>query len=54
MLIVATSGYVAGVAIDHGIGVRTVALWTGAAMLVPALAWLWAMRWWREGEDQRV
>jgi len=54
MLIVATSGYVAGVAIDHGIGVRTVALWTGAAMLVPALAWLWAMRWWREGEDQGV
>jgi len=54
MLMVATSGYVAGVAIDHGVGVRTVALWTGAAMLVPALAWLWAMRLWREGEDQRA
>ena len=48
MLLIAVSGYVASVAIDWGIGVRTVAFFTGVAMLVPALAWLWAMRLWRE------
>jgi hypothetical protein len=48
MLLIAVSGYIASVAIDWGIGVRTVAFFTGVAMLVPALAWLWAMRLWRE------
>jgi len=52
MLVIATSGYLASVAIDRGVGVRTVALWTGGAMLVPALAWLWAMRLWRKDGDQ--
>jgi len=51
MLVIAVSGYAASVAIDRGIGVRTVALCTGAAMLAPALAWLWAMRLWRDVED---
>ena len=51
MLVIAVSGYVASVAIDHGIAVRTVVLCTGAAMVVPALAWLWAMRLWRDAED---
>jgi len=51
MLMIAASGYGAGVAIDHGIGVRTVALCTGAATLAPALAWLWAMRLWRDVKD---
>ena len=51
MLVIAASGYIAGVAIDHGIGVRTVALCTGAAMLVPTLVWMWAMRLWRDAEE---
>jgi len=51
MLVIAVSGYVASIAIDRGIAVRTVALCTGAAMLVPAMAWLWAMRLWRDAED---
>ena len=52
MLLIAISGYLASVAIDWGIGVRTVAFCTGVAMLAPALAWLWAMRLWRK--DQPV
>jgi predicted MFS family arabinose efflux permease len=51
MLVIAVSGYVASVAIDRGIAVRTVALCTGTAMLVPALAWLWTMRLWRNAEN---
>ena len=38
----------AGVLIDRGVGVRTVAFATGLAMLAPALAWFWALRLWRE------
>ncbi len=49
MLLVAVSGYAASFAIDHGVGVRTIALCTGLVMLAPALAWLWAMRLWRNG-----
>jgi MFS family permease len=51
MLVIAVSGYVASVAIDRGIAVRTVALCTGIAMLVPALAWLSTMRLWRNAEN---
>ena len=51
MLVIAACGYVASVAIDRGIAVRTVALCTGIAMFVPALAWLWTMRLWRDAED---
>lgn len=47
MLMVAVSGYLAGLAVDAGIGVRTVALVTGFAMLAPALTWLWAMGLWK-------
>jgi MFS family permease len=50
MLLIAVTGYLASVAIDAGAGVRTVAFSTGVAMLVPALAWLWAMRLWREAK----
>jgi len=51
MLVIAVCGYVASLAIDRGIAVRTVALCTGIAMLVPALAWLWTMRLWRGAVD---
>lgn len=51
MLLIAVSGYIASVAIDWGIGVRTVAFFTGVAMLAPALAWLWAMRLWRTARN---
>jgi hypothetical protein len=45
----AISGALASVAIDHGAGVRTVAFSTGIAMLLPAMAWLWALRFWGNG-----
>ena len=48
MLVMAVSGYLASVAIDTGAAVRTVAFCIGVAMLMPALAWFWAMRLWRE------
>jgi hypothetical protein len=51
MLLMAASGYLASVAIDHGISVRAVAFSTGVAMLLPASAWLWAMRLWRSAKD---
>lgn len=46
--VIALSGYAASVAIDRGIGVRTAALYTGLAMFLPVLVWLWAMRLWRD------
>jgi hypothetical protein len=48
MLVMAVAGILASLAIDWGAAVRTVAFCTGIAMLVPALAWLWAMRLWRD------
>jgi hypothetical protein len=51
MLLIAVSGYIASVAIDWGIGVRTAVFFTGVAMLAPALAWLWAMRLWRTAKN---
>lgn len=50
MLAIAVTGFLASVAIDWGIGVRAVAFLTGVAMLLPALAWLRALRLWREPE----
>src|SRR5207245_437910 len=47
MLAIATTGFLASVAIDWGIGVRAVAFLTGVAMLLPALAWLRALRLWK-------
>ena len=38
--------FLAGQLIDWGVAVRTVALWTGLAALLPAAAWLFAMRAW--------
>jgi MFS family permease len=50
MLMIAASGALASVLIDHGIDVRTVARATGVAMLLPAASWLWALRFWHRGE----
>ena len=48
MLTIAVTSFLASVAIDSGIGVRTVAFSTGVAMLLPVGAWFWALRLWRE------
>ena len=48
MLTIAASGALAGIFIDRGVSVRTVAFSTGVAMLLPAFAWFWALRFWRE------
>jgi len=50
MILIAVSGYLASVAIDCGIGVRTAAFFTGVSMLAPALLWFWAMRLWHEAK----
>jgi hypothetical protein len=42
-LTISISSYVAGVAMDWGVAARTVAVFTGAVMLVPAVAWAAAM-----------
>jgi MFS family permease len=47
MFAVATSGYFAGQAIDHGISVRHVALAAGCAQLVLAAIWLKALPRWK-------
>ena len=46
MFTVGSAGYVAGFAVDHGVGVRTMALITGFAMLAPAVLWAAAQRLW--------
>lgn len=48
MLMVSISSFAAGQAVDRGVGVRTVAVATGFAMLVPVGAWIVAGRAWRE------
>ena len=48
MLTIAVTSYMASLAVDAGINVRSVALTTGVAMLIPAGAWLWAQRFWNE------
>jgi predicted MFS family arabinose efflux permease len=48
MLAVSISSFAAGQAVDRGIDVRTVAVATGVAMLIPVTVWLFAGRTWRE------
>jgi MFS family permease len=48
MLVLAMSSFVAGRLVDAGVGPRTVAMWTGAVMLVPAAVWAVVARAWRE------
>ena len=38
----------AGVLIDSGVSPFGLAAATGAVMLIPGVAWLWALRLWRE------
>ncbi|MFZ0300260.1 MAG: MFS transporter [Candidatus Sulfotelmatobacter sp.] len=44
MLTIAAGAYFCGRLLDAGIAARTVATWTGLAMLVPAVLWALAMR----------
>jgi hypothetical protein len=44
MLGISASSYVAGLAIDWGAPARTVAMAIGVVMIVPVLAWTWALR----------
>jgi predicted MFS family arabinose efflux permease len=48
MLSMSTVSYLAGVLIDGGYGVRTLAAMTGAIVLGPALAWSFALALWRQ------
>jgi hypothetical protein len=51
MLSASVSAYLTGFAVDHGMALRTTALATGLAMLLPATAWALAMlRWSRSPE----
>ena len=51
MLAIAASGALASILIDRGVHVRTVTFATGVAMLLPALVWFWALRFWRESRE---
>jgi predicted MFS family arabinose efflux permease len=44
MLAISTSSYLAGLAIDWGASPRAVAIAMGSVMVVPAIAWIWAIR----------
>ena len=47
MMTLAVGAYVTGLLIDHGIDARLVAIATGLVMLIPAVLWGRAMRWWK-------
>ncbi len=53
MLILALASFVAGRFVDAGVPVRSVALVTGAAMLIPAAAWIFASRGWDSPRNSR-
>jgi hypothetical protein len=44
MLTIAAGAYLCGRLLDSGVSARTVATWTGLAMLIPAVLWALAMR----------
>jgi hypothetical protein len=48
MLALSISSYAAGRAVDAGVNVRTVAIATGVAMLVPFIGWWIASRAWKD------
>jgi len=54
MLSTATASYSAGLVIDLGVGVRTVALATGAVMLIPLIAGILLQRLWRGEASAQV
>ena len=47
MVTLAVGAYVTGLLIDHAIDARSVAIATGLVMLIPAVLWGRAMRWWK-------
>jgi MFS family permease len=47
MATLAAVSYASGIVVDKGVDVRTVAIATAAGMLVPALAWAFALRLWK-------
>jgi MFS family permease len=47
MLVLALASFVAGRLTDSGVPVRTLAMWTGAAMFIPAIVWILASRGWK-------
>ncbi len=51
MLVLALASFVAGRLADSAVPVRTLAMWTGATMFVPTVAWIVASRGW--AKDQR-
>jgi hypothetical protein len=44
MFTIAAGAYLCGRLLDAGVAARTVATWTGAVMLIPAMLWALAMR----------
>ena len=47
MVTLAVGAYVTGLLVDHGIEARSVAIATGLVMLIPAVFWGRAIRWWK-------
>jgi MFS family permease len=47
MFVMSTTSYTAGIAVDAGVPVKTVAVWTGMALFVAGLVWFRALRLWR-------
>jgi MFS family permease len=48
MLGIAVTAYMASVAFDAGVSIRVIAFMAGVVMLLPALAWAFALRLWRD------
>lgn len=48
-LVMSGISFAASLLVDQGVPIRSIALWTGLAGLVPGVLWLWAQRFWRDG-----
>ena len=53
MLMMSVSSYLAGFFIDHGARPQTIAAAVGVALALPAMAWAFALRLWRNDSDAR-
>ena len=47
MVAISVTSYLAGMCVDLGVSPKTVAAWTGVSMLIPAIAWTWALGRWK-------
>ena len=47
MLTLAAVSYLGGYLLDHGVSIRSLALWTGILFVIPAVAWIFAQRRWQ-------